>query len=559
MCLGHLSQTHRIRARYPSLLKTPSCGQGRSNHTIAHTLDIPDRRSCAAYYSIDPTALESPRHHVRMRLEELEAMTTAVRVRYAPSPTGEPHLGNVRTAIFNWLFARHNGGSFIIRVEDTDQRRKVEGSTEALLDTLRWLGLDWDEGPDIGGDYGPYYQSHRLERYRSVSNELVETGKAYRCYCTSERLADLRKEQSREKLSTGYDRLCRDLSDGERIEREKGEATPVVRFKMPLDGAITLNDLVRDEVTFENHLIDDFVMMKSDGYPTYHLANVVDDHLMEISHVLRAEEWLPSAPRHLHLYNALEWEPPLFAHLPIILAPDRSKLSKRHGATSILEYRQMGYLPETMVNFLSLLGWSLDDKTEIMSSDDLIEHFTVDHVGRSGAIFSTEKLSWMNGHYIRQSSQERLADALLEFWRSYPPQEIQELPDRASLLAIVPLVQERMKTLADAAPLIPFLFKGEVDYDDDELVQKGMDRSDTRQALDAALSTISDLSSFDAESLEGVLRPLAEELNVKAGQLFGSLRIATTGQRVAPPLFETMEVLGRERTLASIRKAIDRL
>ena len=488
-------------------------------------------------------------------------MPGTVRVRYAPSPTGEPHVGNIRTAIFNWLFARHHGGAFIIRIEDTDQTRKVEGATEELLDALRWLGIDWDEGADVGGDYGPYLQSQRLHLYREAADRLLESGSAYGCYCSPQRLTEMRERQTRNKQPTGYDRRCRDLGEGERLEMEKGGGTPVVRFKMPLDGATTVSDLIRGQVSFENRLVDDFVMLKSDGFPTYHLASVVDDHHMEISHVMRAEEWLPSTPRHVQLYRALGWEPPQFAHLPIILAPDRSKLSKRHGATSVLEYRQMGYLPQAMVNFLTLLGWSLDDKTELIPTEDLIKHFSIERVSKAGAVFNADKLSWMNGHYLRQMSRGQLADALLDYWRWRPPREIPipDLPDRAFLLRIVPLIQERLKTLGDAAPLIPFLFQDEVEYETAELVQKGMDAESTRTALEAALGGLSDLPSFDAQSIEDALRPLAQELGIKAGQLFGSLRVAITGLRVSPPLFQTVEVLGRERTLAAMRKAIDRL
>ena len=479
---------------------------------------------------------------------------TNVRVRFPPSPTGGPHVGNIRTAIFNWLFARHHGGDFIIRVEDTDQARKVEGSTEELMEALRWLGVEWDEGPDIGGDFGPYIQSQRLDLYREHVETLLERGAAYRCFCSPQRLAEVRERQGREKQPMGYDRRCRDLE-----QAADGDAVPVVRFRMPLEGETSVDDLVRGHVSFENGLVDDFVMLKSDGFPTYHLANVVDDHHMEISHVMRAEEWLSSIPRHLQLYEAFGWEPPRFAHLPIVLAPDRSKLSKRHGATSVLEYREMGYLPDALLNFLTLLGWSLDDKTEIFSPDDLKRHFTIERVGKSGAIFSSEKLEWMNGSYIRAASPELLAEALMDFWRQYPPSEIPVLPDMSYLLRIVPLVHERLKTLREAAPLIAFLFKDEVDYDAADIVQKGMDAESTGAALEAAHSGLSGLSTFHGDSIEGLLRPLAQELNVKAGQLFGSLRVATTGQKVAPPLFETIEVLGRERTLTSVRRAIDLL
>ena len=486
-------------------------------------------------------------------------MANSVRVRFAPSPTGDPHVGNIRTAVFTWLFARHHDGAFVIRIEDTDQSRKVEGAVEALLESLQWLGLDWDEGPDIGGPFGPYVQSERLDRYQKAATDLVEVDSAYRCYCSPKRLADLREDQQRRKTDVGYDRRCRDLSVADRRNSESENPRPVVRFKMPLEGSTVVSDLVRGQVTFENRLVDDFVLLKSDGYPTYHLANVVDDHAMEISHVLRAEEWLPSTPHHVQLYGALEWDPPEFAHLPIILAEDKSKLSKRHGAASFLEYPRAGYVPDAMLNFLALLGWSLDDKTEVLSREELIEHFTITRVGKSASVFNQDKLLWTNGHYLRSMSPEDLAEALLGYWRVHPPSEIPELPDMAHLVRIVPLIGERIKTLSDASPLIQFFFKDAVDYDTDDLVQKGMDRANTKDALGKALQILSLTGPFDAETTESKMRPLADDLSIKAGQLFGSIRVATSGLRVAPPLFESLEILGRERTLASIRNAIERL
>ena len=484
-------------------------------------------------------------------------MSDTVRVRFPPSPTGEPHVGNIRTAIFNWLFARGAGGSFVIRIEDTDQSRKVEGAVEAILETLRWLGVDWDEGPDVGGDYGPYVQSERLDLYRRAADDLLAAGRAYDCYCEPDRLAELRRVQGKRKERVGYDSHCRDPEARERAAA--GGGAPVVRFTMPTEGTTSIRDLIRGEVTFENALIDDFVILKSDGFPTYHLASVVDDNAMRISHVLRAEEWLPSAPRHVLLYRALGLDLPQFAHLPIILAPDRSKLSKRHGATSALEYREMGYLPQAMVNFLTLLGWSLDDRTEIFSKDELFTNFSLERVSRSGAVFSADKLAWLNGHYIRESSPDELADALLEYWGRYPAAGIAELPARDYLLRIVPLVRERLKTLGDAAPLVGFFFANEVEYDSRELVQKRMDDESTKGALQASLTALQELDEFQADSIEAVLRALAADLGVKVGQLLGSLRVATTGLRVSPPLFETLEILGRERCLAAIRTAADRL
>ena len=490
-------------------------------------------------------------------------MSSNFRVRFAPSPTGEPHVGNIRTAIFDWLLAQRHGGEFIVRVEDTDQARAVDGAVEVIMEALRWLGLDWDEGPDIGGKHAPYKQSERLDLYTKHAEQLVECGAAYKCYCSEERLDAVRKARSKQENASGYDRKCRDLSNEERSCLEtnlsaKGERS-VIRFKMPLEGTTTVDDLVRGEVTFENRLVDDFVMLKSDGYPTYHLAHLIDDHEMRITHVLRGEEWLPSVPRHLQLYEALRWKPPKFAHLPIILAPDRSKLSKRHGATSLLDYREMGYLPHTMVNFLTLLGWSLDDKTELFSTEALIESFSIERVSKSGAIFNTDKLDWMNGHYIREMSANELTDALLDFWKAFPPQEIPTLPSRGLALKIVPMVQERLKTLRDAAPLVAFLFKDEIEYDTDELIQRRMDAESTQRCLRAAHEGLAELDSFDTASIEALLRGMVKELDVKAGQLFGSLRVATTGQRVAPPLFESLEALGRERSLELIETACERL
>ena len=486
-------------------------------------------------------------------------MSDRVRVRYAPSPTGATHVGNVRTAIFTWLFARRNDGDFVIRVEDTDQNRNVEGSIEMLLEVLSWLGMDWDEGPDVGGPFGPYYQSQRLKLYSDAADELVTSGSAYRCFCSTERLADLRRNRGQQDVSPGYDGRCRDLSSHERAELEKEGAPPVVRFRMPRDGTTTLVDMIHGEITFENRLIDDFVMLRSNGFPTYHLANVVDDHHMQISHVMRGDDWLSSSPRHVRLYEAFGWTAPRFAHLPMILAPDRTKLGKRHGASSVLEFREMGYLPQTMVNFLSLLGWSLDDHTDIISRADLIGNFSIERISKAGAVFNTEKLNWMNGAYIRMLSVEELADALLDYWLRYPPTEVEELPERDRVLAMAPLVQERLKELSEAAPRLLFFFRDSPSYDSGDLVQKGMDAAGTRRALEAALEVMEPLATFDAATLEPPLRALAKELGVKVGQLFGSLRIATTGLRVAPPLFETMEVLGRERTLRDIRSAVESL
>ena len=482
-----------------------------------------------------------------------------VRVRYAPSPTGHPHVGNIRTALFNWLFARHHGGSFIVRIEDTDTARTVAGAVETILGGLKWLGLDWDEGPDAGGDYGPYYQSERLKIYAEAAGRLMSQGDAYHCYCSPQRLKEMRKEQARQKQPPGYDRRCRSLSAEEKARCEAKGMKPVVRFKFPREGVTEFNDLIREKVKFENALIDDIVLIKSDGYPTYHLASVVDDHLMQISHVLRAEEWLSSTPRHLKLYKALGYEPPLFAHLPMLLGGDRSKLSKRHGAVSITEYREQGYLPAAMLNFLALLGWSLDDKTEIFSRQDLIDSFTLERVNKTAAIFNTEKLDWMNGVYIRTLSPEDFSRLALPFLdRGLPPQVKRPL-STDYVNRVLPLIHERARKLAEVPDLTDFFFSGSLEYAAEMLIAKKMDGESTLKALETSLKRLEAVSGFDEDALEAVLRPLAEELGLKAGQLFGVLRVAVTGRTAAPPLFQTMTVLGRENCLKRLAEAAARL
>ena len=486
-------------------------------------------------------------------------MTSSVRVRYAPSPTGYPHVGNIRTALFNWLFARHCGGSFIVRIEDTDTSRKIEGAVEAILDGLKWLGMDWDEGPEVGGKYGPYFQSQRLDIYHEAAQRLISQGDAFYCYCSPQRLGEMRAEQTRLKQPPGYDRRCRNLSQQERAKKEAEAITPVVRFKTPLEGQTRFNDLIRGKVVFENATIDDFVLLKSDGYPTYHLASVVDDHLMEISHVLRAEEWLSSTPRHLLLYQALGFEPPQFAHLPMLLGADRSKLSKRHGAVAITEYREQGYLPEAMVNFLTLLGWSLDDKTELLSRKELKDNFSLERVSRTAAIFNKDKLEWMNGVYIRQLSPEDFARQALPFLERDLPAEVKRPLSTDYVKQVMPLIQERAKTLAEVAELTQFFFTSKLSYEPGLLIVKKMDPGSAISALEASLERLGQLPVFDAESLEARLRPLAEELGLKTGQLFGTLRVVVTGRTVAPPLFQTMAVLGKECCLERIGEVLVRL
>ena len=340
-----------------------------------------------------------------------------IRVRIAPSPTGMAHVGLFHTFLYNWLFARHHHGKFIVRIEDTDVARRVEGAVEALLEAIRWLGLDWDEGPEVGGPYGPYVQSERLPVYQEHAQRLVAEGKAYYCYCSPERLSELRAEQERRKAPPGYDRRCRELPETEAAACRAEDVTPVIRFAVPPEGETTFYDALRGDITWENRLLDDFVLIKSDGYPTYHLAHLVDDHLMEISDVLRGEEWISSTPRHMLLYQAFGWRPPRFCHLGPLLGPDRKKLSKRHGAMGVLEYRDEGYLPEAMVNYLAIIGASYEPTgtREIFTLRELVEAFDLQRLTKAGAVFDKTKLDWMNGYYIRQLPIDDLARRLVPF------------------------------------------------------------------------------------------------------------------------------------------------
>jgi glutamyl-tRNA synthetase len=478
-------------------------------------------------------------------------LETPVRVRFAPSPTGYPHLGNIRTALFNWLFARHYGGKFILRIEDTDVARKVEGAVEMIFDGLRWLELDWDEGPE--------FQSQRLDIYREVGDKLLSEGRAYPCYCSPERLEAMRQEQAKRKQPPKYDGRCRNLTQEQRDQLKAEAITPVVRFSTPLDGETTFQDLIRGKVTFKNSTLDDFVLLKSDGYPTYHLANVVDDHLMAISDVLRADEWLSSTPRHVLIYQALNWQAPHFAHLPMILGPDRSKLSKRHGATNIIEYREQGYLAEAMINFLALLGWSLDDKTELLTREELVNNFSLERISKTAAIFNRQKLEWMNGVYLRQLSPNEFVRRATPFLDRDLPFSVRRPLDSDYARRVMPLIQERAKTLAEVPRLADFFFLDELQYETSSLLGKGLSGVSAIEAIETPLKRLGSLEVWDAKSIEDVLRPLATELDLGTGKFFGLLRVAITGRTAAPPLFQTMAVLGREKCFERLTTALHKL
>jgi len=482
-----------------------------------------------------------------------------VRVRFAPSPTGQPHVGAMRTALFDWLLARRTGGKFIVRIEDTDQARFEEGSLQGILDGLRWLGLDWDEGPEVGGPHAPYIQSQRRDLYQQAARRLVESGAAYECNCTPERLESMRERQRAERKAPGYDGHCRDKSPEQRAEARAAGRPIVVRMRVPGHGEVTVHDYIRGPITFEWSRLSDFVILKSDGLPTYHLAHLVDDHEMGITHVLRGEEWIASSPRHTLIYDALGWTPPVFVHLPLLLGKDRSKLSKRHGAASILEYRDAGYLPEAVINFLSLLGWSPGDDTEMMSADEIISRFSLDGVNESPAVFDPEKLQWMNGVYIRQMPAGDLAERLLPVLERELPASVQRPLDPDYVRSLTPLIHERLKLLSEAPDLLEFFYVDPPAPAPEDMVQKRMDRASTADALAAALEVVESFKSFEPEPLEAEFRTLAEKLSLKPGQLFGSIRVAITGRRVAPPLFDTMAALGRPRCAGRIRNAIPAL
>jgi len=484
-----------------------------------------------------------------------------VRVRFAPSPTGYLHAGGARTALFNYLFARHHNGSFILRVEDTDQTRYDPDALKDFVDNMRWLGILWDEGPEVGGAYGPYFQSQRLDLYKRYAEELVRGGAAYRCYCSPERLEAMREGQVARKEPPGYDRHCRALTAKQIADYEAQGIVPVVRLKAPLDGETSFNDLIRGSITVDNRTLDDLVLLKSDGYPTYHLANVVDDHLMEISHIMRADEWIPSTPRHQLIYQALGWTPPLYAHLPVILDPSgKGKMSKRKKRSPdgrefpvlMREFRAAGYLPEAMFNFLALVGWSYDDKTDILTKDQIIGAFDLDSINAASAAFSYDKLDWMNGLYIRALPPSDLAARLQPVLERAGYQA-----DVRTVKRIAPLIQERIKTLNDAVAMTDFFFRELQDYDAGLLLGKKMTPESARAALARARQVLAE-ADFTEETLDAALRAAAEGMGLKAGDFFTPIRVAVTGKTVSPPLFGTLLTLGRERVLARIDRALSK-
>jgi len=483
----------------------------------------------------------------------------------APSPTGDLHVGGARTALFTWLFARHHGGDFILRIEDTDRKRFVDESMQGIFEALHWLELNWDEGPDIGGPFAPYIQSERLELYQERADWLVEHGHAYPCFCSPERLNEVRAAQRARNEPPGYDRHCRNLTPEQIAESLAQGIKPVIRLKMPLEGTTSLHDLLRGEITWENRLLEDAVILKSDGFPTYHLAVVIDDHLMEISHVTRGEEWLPSSPLHVQLYTAFGWEPPIFAHPSVILKPDgKGKLSKRDGAVGVLEYKRNGYLPEALVNYLALLGWSSGDQ-EIFTREELIETFDLVDVNPSPSRFSFEKLLWMNQYYINHIlTLEDLTARCIPYLQAAglvsAAANDPESEEHAYVESVIALLKDRIKLLTEVVELTSFFFGEATEaYEPLLLVQKKVEPAVIVQALEQVAAILAEADLADEEATQARLRELAGELGLKAGQLFMAIRVAVTGRTVSPGLFETMRVLGKERSLARIAIAREKL
>ncbi len=478
------------------------------------------------------------------------------RVRFAPSPTGYLHVGGLRTALYNYLFARNQKGKIILRIEDTDRKRYVEGATENLIDTLNWAGINFDEGPEVGGHFGPYLQSERLDIYKEQVHNLIKGGKAYYCFCTSERLESLREEQQKQKLPQAkYDKHCLSLSKTE-VEQKLNSGIPhVVRLNINPDLKVTFNDIIREQVEFETNNIDDQVLTKSDGYPTYHLANVVDDHLMGITHVIRGEEWLPSTPKHIILYDYFGWEKPVFAHLPLLLNPDKSKLSKRQGDVAVEDYRDKGYLREALINFVALLGWNYGDDKEFYQMDELIEKFSLERVHKAGAVFSIEKLNWLNYEHLRNKPDlEALAMLRSELEKSEFRNE--DYSDEY-LLKVISVMKERISFVYEYLTKSNYLFKAPDSYEEQNLKKRWKD--DSADLLKKLNEQFIKLNNPAKEDYEKALDETAAQMNVGKGNFIHPLRIAVSGVGEGPGVYDILSVIGKNETISRINTTLKKL
>lgn len=463
-----------------------------------------------------------------------------IRTRIAPSPTGEDiHIGNLYTALINFAFAKKNKGKFIIRIEDTDRERFVTDSEAQILNTIKKFGITYDEGPDIQGPFAPYRQSERLEIYKKYALELIERGHAYYCFCSKERLEELRSILQKEKKHIKYDKQCLNIVSNA-TERVKNGESHVIRLNIPQNRTITFHDIIRGDISFESNEIDDQVLIKSDGYPTYHMAVVVDDKLMEISHVIRAEEWISSTPKHILLYEFFQWEQPVFAHLPILRNPNRSKLSKRKNPVWAGWYLEQGYLPEAVLNYLALMGWSHPEEKEVFDLDEFIKYFELKDINPAGPIFDVTKLTWMNGMYIRKYQISNIKDQIYKYLGKKYSEEI--------IGKTIPLIQERIKKLSDYLPLCEFFFKEPVSYE--------IDLSSKKELIQKTLEVLKKIEQWKADEIGEKMQQLAKNLQIKNSEFFMILRIAITGKKISPPLNESMEILGKEIVIKRLKALV---
>lgn len=485
----------------------------------------------------------------------------SVCVRFAPSPTGHTHLASGRTALYNYLFARQTGGKFILRIEDTDKKRYMPGADTELMDSLHWLGIDWDEGPDVGGANGPYYQTARKDIYQEYAHRLIESGHAYYCFCTTERLEKVRQEQLSRKDNPRYDGLCRRLDPGEAQKRVANGERHVIRFKVPESGFVTAHDLLRGEIRVENSAIDDHIIVRSDGLALYHLAAMVDDHLMDITHVIRGSEWLSTFHLHVHIIRAFGWQEPQWVHLSIFLKPSgKGKMSKRDSSQVmkdgysifIKDLEALGYIPEGVVNWISLMGWSYDDHTEFFTINDLVQKFNVTHLNPAPAAIDFIKFDYFNGLHIRNLTREDLSHRLAPFIVNAG----YEL-DETVLYSAIPIIRERLITLDDVIPVAGFLFRDDITPDANRLVASGLTTLETAKIAREMYQILTTLPSFSKDLAEPLIRNYMAETGYKASQVLGLLREALTGQKDSPPLFECMEIIGKEKTLERIQSAIN--
>ena len=477
-------------------------------------------------------------------------MNNEIRVRFAPSPTGYLHVGSLRTALYNYLYARKTGGKFILRIEDTDRSRYVEGAVENLIETLQAVGLEYDEGPDKGGDFGPYFQSQRNDLYKKYFRELLEKDAAYYCFCTEDDLKKMREEQIANKMDVRYDGRCRNLSK-EQVQENLAQDKPyVIRAKIPDEGEVVFFDIVRERVSIKWETVDDQVLIKSDGYPTYHLANVVDDHLMEITHVIRGEEWLSSVPKHLFLYNALGWKPPKMCHLPLLLNPDKSKLSKRQGDVAVEDFLKKGYLPEAFLNFVALLGWHTQGDDELYSLDKLKNEFSLKRISKAGAVFDVEKLNWMNGHYLRSLELGYIAIKAKSFF----VEAGLDISDNEKYLKIVDVARNRISTLAEITEVAKPFFNISTYSEEDRQI---INNENSQKLFSFWLDNLKALDSITEESVNQLLKQSTEELGIKGKDLYFPLRLALFGSVHGPELPVIFDILRKEETIKRLSKMLD--